>query len=75
MKIEKVEELVANFNDKKEYVRNIRNLKQALIHGLVLKRVRRVIRFDKKSLVKTIIDMNADLRKKAKSESEKQIEA
>ena len=40
MKIEKVEKLVAN------YVMHIRNLKQALNHGLVLKKVHRVIRFN-----------------------------
>ena len=38
MKIEKVEKLVAIFYDKIEYVIHIRNLKQALNHGLVLKR-------------------------------------
>ena len=37
MKIEKVEELVANLHDKDEYVKNIRTLKQVLNHGLVLK--------------------------------------
>ena len=36
MKIEKVEKLVANLHNKKEYVLHIRNLKQALNHGLVL---------------------------------------
>ena len=36
MKIEKVENLVANLYDKDEYVIHIRNLKQALNHGLVL---------------------------------------
>ena len=35
MKIEKVEKLVANLHDKTEYVIHIRNLKQALNHGLV----------------------------------------
>ena len=35
MKIEKIEKLVANFHDKTEYVLHIRNLKQALNHGLV----------------------------------------
>ena len=34
MKIEKVEKLVANLNDKTEYVIHIRSLKQALNHGL-----------------------------------------
>ena len=39
MTIEKVEKLVANFCDKTEYVMHIRNLKQALNHGLALKKV------------------------------------
>ena len=34
MKIEKVRKLIANFHDKTEYVTHIRNLKQALNHGL-----------------------------------------
>ena len=38
MKIEKVEKLVANLHDKIEYVIIIRNLKQTLNHGLVLKK-------------------------------------
>ena len=46
MKIEKVEKLVANLHDKTEYVIHIRNLKQALNHGLVLKKVRKVIKFN-----------------------------
>ena len=36
MKTEKVEKLVAHFHDKTEYVIRIRNLKQALNHGLIL---------------------------------------
>ena len=36
-KIEKVEKLVANLHDKIEYVIHIRNLKQALNHGLGFK--------------------------------------
>ena len=43
MKIEKVEKLAANFPDKKEYVIHIRNSKQALNHGLILKKVQRLI--------------------------------
>ena len=37
MKIEKVEKLVTNLHDKTEYAIHIRNLKQALNHGLILK--------------------------------------
>ena len=39
MKIEKVEKLVANLHNKKEYVKHVRNLKQSLNYGLVLKKV------------------------------------
>ena len=44
-KIEKNEKLVADLLDKTEYVMHIRNLKQTLNHGLVLKKVYRVIKF------------------------------
>ena len=46
MKIEKVEKLVTNLHDKTEYVMHIRNLKQALNHGLVLKKLHRIIKFN-----------------------------
>ena len=49
MIIEKVEKLVTNLHDKTEYVIHIRNLKQALNHGLVLKKVHRVIKFNQKA--------------------------
>ena len=48
MKIEKVEKLVANLLDKEEYVIHIRNLKEVLNCGLVLKKVHRVIKFNQK---------------------------
>ena len=46
MKIEIVEKLVANLHDKTEYAINIRNFKQALNNGLVLKKVYTVIKFN-----------------------------
>ena len=45
MEIGKVKTLVANFHDKTEYVIHIRNLKQVLNHGLVLK-THKVIKFN-----------------------------
>ena len=48
MKLEKVKKLVANLHDKTEYLIRIRNLKQALNHGLILKKVHRVIKFNQK---------------------------
>ena len=39
MKIEKVEKRFTNLHDKTEFVIHIRNLKQALNHGSILKKV------------------------------------
>ena len=44
-----VEKLVTHLHDKNEYVIHIRNLRQALNHGLDLKKVLRVIKFNKKA--------------------------
>ena len=71
MKLEKVEKLVANLHDKTEYVIHIKNLKQALDHGLILKKVHRVIKFNEKAWLKPYIDMNTKLREKAKNNFEK----
>ena len=46
MKINKCNKLVCNLYDKKNYVVHIRALKEALNHGLVLKRIHRVIKFN-----------------------------
>ena len=71
MKIEKVEKLVANLHDKTEYVIHIRNLKQALNHGLLLKKVHKVTKFNENAWLKPYTDMKTDLRKKAKHDFEK----
>ena len=71
IKLEKFEKLVANLHDKTEYVIHIRNLKQALNHGLILKKVHRVIKFNQKAWPKPYIDMNTELRQKAKNNFEK----
>ena len=74
IKMEKFEKLVANLHDKTEYAITIRNLtirKLALNHGLVLKKVHRVIKFNQNAQLKSYIDMNAVLRKKAKKDFEK----
>ena len=65
--IEKVEKLVINLHDKTKYFIHIRNLKQALNHGLILKKTHRVIKFNQKAWLKPFIDMNAKFRKKAKN--------
>ena len=57
--------------DKEKYVIHIRALKQALNHGLILKRVHRVIQFNQRAWLKPYIDMKTNLRKEAKTEFEK----
>ena len=54
-------------NYKNEYVIHTRNLKQALDHGLILKKVHRVIKFNQKDKIKSYIDMNTKLRQKTKN--------
>ena len=71
MKIEIVEKSVASLHDNKEYLMHIRDLKQALNHELVFKKVHRVIKFNQKAWVKSCIDMNTELRKKAKNDFKK----
>ena len=66
MKLEKVEKLVASLDDKTEYVIHIINLKQALNHGLVLKKVHRVTKLNQNAWLKPYIDVNTDLTKKTK---------
>ena len=51
-KIEKVGKLVANLHDKTECVMHMRNLKQALNHGLILEKVHRVIEFNQNAWLK-----------------------
>ena len=46
MKTKKAEKLLPNLLDKNEYVINIRNLKQALNNGLVLKKVPKIIKLN-----------------------------
>ena len=48
-KLEKVEKRVCSIEDKEKYVIHIRALKQALNHGLVLKDVHRVIKFNQEA--------------------------
>ena len=73
MKIEKVEKLVTNLHDKTEYVICTRNFKQPLNRGLVLKKVHRIIIFIQNAWLELYVDMNTDLRKKAKNDFKKDI--
>ena len=63
MKINKCIKLVCNLSDENNYVVHVRSLKQALKHGLILKKVHRVIQFNQEAWLKEYFDMNTELRK------------
>ena len=50
---------------------HIRALKQTLNHGLILKKLDRVIQFNQEAWLKPYIDINTKLRTEAKNDSEK----
>ena len=70
-KVNKIEKLICNIEDKEKNVVHIKVLKQALNHGLVFKKVLRVNQFNQKEWLKPYIDMNIKLRKEAKNDFEK----
>ena len=55
--------VVGNLHDKTEYFIHIRNLKQALYHGIGLKKFHWVIQFNQKAWLKPYINMNTDVKK------------
>ena len=71
LKIDKRKKLVCNLRNKKKYIVHIRSLKQAVNHGLKLKKVHRIIEFNQEAWLKTYIDTDTELRKIAKNDFEK----
>ena len=65
-KMEKCGKLACNIKDKEKYEIHIRALKQALSHLLILKRVYRVIQFNREAWLKPYIDLNTKKDKKQK---------
>ena len=70
-KLEMCKKLVCSIHDKENYVVHIRALKQALNHGLILKKVHKVIQFNQEAWLKPYINMNTKLRTDAKNDFEK----
>ena len=56
---------------KENYVVHMRSLKQALNHGIILKKVHRVIQFNQEAWLKPYIEMNTKLRTETKNDFEK----
>ena len=73
IEINKCKKLVCNLYNKKKYVVHINSLKQALNHGLKLKKIHRIIEFNQEAWLKPYIDMNTELRKLARNDFEKDL--
>ena len=71
MKIDRCNRLVCNLYDKIKYVVHKRALKEALNHGLILKKVHRVIEINQEAWLKEYIDINTELRIAAKNDFKK----
>ena len=71
MKINNCDKLKCNLYDKNNCVFHISLLKQALNHGLTLKKVHKVISFNQEAWMKDYIITNIEERKKADSEFKK----
>ena len=67
----KVEKLIPNLRDKKNYVIHYKNLMQCLKLGMKLKKIHRGIKFVESEWMKSYIDTNAKLRAQAKNNFEK----
>ena len=68
MKINKCNKLLCSLYDRNNCVVHIRSLKQALNHGLISKKVHRVIQYNQEAWLKEYIDKNPELRKQAKND-------
>lgn len=66
----KTSKLIPNLYDKYNYVIHYIHLKTCLKHGLILKNIHRVIKFKQGPYLKEYIDLNTELRQKAKSQFE-----
>ena len=66
-----VEKLIPNLRDKTKYVIHYKNLIQCLRAGMKLKKIHRRIKFKESEWMRSYIEMNTNLRTKAKNNFEK----
>ena len=71
MDINGVKKLVGDLHNKRNYIIHIRALHQALKHGLIIKKINRIIEFKQSAWMKEYIDYNTKLRTAVKNDFEK----
>ena len=71
LRVNKVDKLIPNPNNKEKYVIHHRSLKQYLDFGLKLIKIHRGVKFNERAWLKDYIQLNTDLRTKGTTEFEK----
>ena len=71
IKVGTVDKLIPNLYDKKNYICHIKNLQLYVDLGLKIKKIHRILEFDQKPWMKSYIEFNTELRKKATNAFEK----
>ena len=72
-KIKKCNKLACNVYDKEKFAVPIRALKEVLNHGLIPKKVHRLVQFNQEAWLKSYIDINTKLGTEAKNDFEKEL--
>ena len=72
LKIDKVEKLIPNLNDKQRYIVHYESLKQYESMGLKITQIHRGIKFEESDWMRQYIDLNTRFRAEAKNEFEKE---
>ncbi|XP_029341911.1 uncharacterized protein LOC115033494 [Acyrthosiphon pisum] len=67
----KVRKLMATLEKKENYIIHYRNLQQAIKNGLIVEKVHRVIQFDQSDWLAKYIELNTEMRKRARNDFEK----
>ena len=71
LRVNKVDKLIPNLNNKEKYVIHHKNLKQYLGLGLKLIKIHKGVKFNERTWLKDYIQLNTDLRTKGTTEFER----